>query len=336
MSLLNRSGHVAVLFKDALIIWGGNHNATGGSRNRCDPTLVTYHKNGEWYTKHTFGDIPKSSANTTAVVINDNLFIVGGYKLDNVQLLSSLVYSLDLTNWKWTMLAQDEGCSVTFVLPCFYHTSWVYDGNIYLFGEAVYPSTYDEIETSMGLFRFSLASNQWERLLSTGDIPSPRYGYKTIMKDDQVFLFGGFVSSSTTPPYCALNDLYMLDMTSLQWKLLHGPTFETETLLVPRPRVRHTLTVISESTAVLIGGFNNRGYNKDCWLLDLEKARRCHDPPSMWIRFRDDTYMTSARFLDFWTPFPLVRNFMQPPLLILLIAPAFEGTSSPSVRSSHK
>ena len=203
------------------------------------------------------------------------------------------------------MLAQDEGQSVTFLLSCFYHTSWVYDGNIYLFGEAVtelpvaYPIAYDEIEKSMGLFRFSLASNQWERLLSTGDIPSPRHGFKTIMKDDQVFLFGGF---DRRQPYCHhLNDLYMLDMTSLQWKLIHGPTFETETLLVPRARNRHTLTVVSESTAVLFGGVDARGYTEDCWLLDLEKARSCHDPTSMWIRFRDDTYITSARFLD---PFP--------------------------------
>ena len=179
----------------------------------------------------------------------------------------------------------------------------------------------------MGLFRFSLASNQWERLLSIGDIPSPRQGFKTIMKDGQVFLFGGFDSA---PPHRHLNDLYMLDMTSLQWKLIHGPTFETETLLVPRARNRHTLTVVSESTAVLFGGVDARGYTEDCWLLDLKKARSCHDPTSMWIRFRGDTYMMSARFLDFRTPSLLVRNCMQPPLMILLTAPAFEGTDLPA------
>ena len=42
--------------------------------------------------------------------------------------------------------------------------------------------------------------------------------------------------------------------------------------------------------------------------------------------FRELPYMMSAKFSEFLIPSPLVRKFMQPPLLRLLTMSAFKGT----------
>ena len=79
-------------------------------------------------------------------------------------------------------------------------------------------------------------------------------------------------------------------MVSKRWKLVHG-TFSPLSLngAIPRGRHFHTLTRVSDTTAALFGGSTNDNdtiatmevdgryslrFLGDCWLLDLEKAKK--------------------------------------------------------------
>ena len=93
------------------------------------------------------------------------------------------------------------------------------------------------------------------------------------------FLFGG----NSLPEWHCLNDLYMLDLPTMKWKLIHGPS---ETLTIPSARYGHTLTPISQSTAALLGGRDYASCAQDCWLLDLDKAKQGKDAVSIWKRIK--------------------------------------------------
>ena len=94
-----------------------------------------------------------------------------------------------------------------------------------------------------------------------------------VISGDTVFFFGG-----------RFNDLHTLDMVSMEWNQVHGSY--PDDVGIPSWRVCHTFTLISDTKAVLFGGTQNH-YNTlgDCWILDLQKAKRPQEEPaSFWTK----------------------------------------------------
>ena len=83
------------------------------------------------------------------------------------------------------------------------------------------------------------------------------------------------------------NDLHMLDMSSMMWKMVHGGN-NMVTRVGPSKEASFTFTRISESNAVLFGESNL--YQEDCWLLNLHKATTESDPTAMWTRGAMQSY----------------------------------------------
>ena len=76
-------------------------------------------------------------------------------------------------------------------------------------------------------------------------------------------------------------------MKSMRWKLVHGSSSDMSYTTLPCPRRENSLTLISQSTAVLYGGSVRAPHTKsngNCWLLDLDKAMQLHDPSSIWTK----------------------------------------------------
>ena len=247
----------AVTWKDATIILVGTHS-----------NMVCIHESGRWNRQRTSGDGPILINEITTTVIEDTMYVLGGYVLDQN---STLVHSLDLNTWEWTKLTPGGS---RFILDssrkC---TSWAYKGDVYLLGVVV------EWPESLELFCYNISANYWERITPEGDIPTPRALCSSLFQDDTVFLFGG----NSLPEWLCLNDLYMLDLPTMKWKLIHGPS---ETLTIPSARYGHTLTPISKSTAALCGRDISACATKDCWLLDLDKAKQGKDAVSIWKRIK--------------------------------------------------
>ena len=280
------SRHVAVTWKSATIIWGGY------SENDHTPlplSDVHIFLSGKWIRKETTGTVPEDSARYH---ISDDVVQVVNQKMYVLIALSSgerVVYSLDLGTWIWECFSPSGPLPFKLRLRGGL-SSWTHEEKTYYFGGKAHIEPNDkniykrppylELEKYFSLdefpnayvvnllFCYNTCNNTWEWPHIEGDIPSPRFGHKTVISGDIVFLYGG-VSGAWAQEHC--NDLYILDMTCMRWKQIHGNISSRKSCSVP------TLTRISQSAAVLFGFGTS-----SCWYLDLEKAKQQRDSSSIW------------------------------------------------------
>ena len=157
-----REGHVAVTWKNAILIWGGqtdDHSITSSQLR----SHVYMHLSGKWTVKETTGPVPILSEDM-AHVVNDKMFVLGSELLilnnsDNLQ----WVYSLDLNTWVWTKLApRGTPLKGRTMGP----TSWVHKGRIFIFGGHEIKKYHNAISyvwpKSKRLPCYNIASNSWE------------------------------------------------------------------------------------------------------------------------------------------------------------------------------
>ena len=254
-----RSCHVAVTWKDTILIWGGKSFNEDDGTFTDHKTDIYCHISGQWHRKDTIGDAPPGYREAAVEVINDSMLVLGKWPDDRLGL-----YSLNLKTWVWTYFTP-EGHAPTD--PCFLR-SWVYKGNIYY---------WNSLNLGNGrLLCYNTSKNSWEWPVDKGAIPSKRLrSYVTISKDT-VFVFSG---NNFDLPY---TDLHTLDMATLRWSKVHD---NLSTGKVPNGIKRSaTLTCISESKAVLFGSVfdgehPNETITNDCWLLHLDKARKLMNKP---------------------------------------------------------
>ena len=148
---------------------------------------------------------------------------------------------------------------------------------------------------------YNVSTNDWVYPRVSGNTPSFTRHNPIVIRDDTLFLFGGGIRTSHGVE--ALNYLHILNMKTMSWKLVHGPSSEmASNRVVPSARRLHSLTLISQNVAVLYGGIRETsmggiketsmggiksmdvGGNAigDCWLLNLDRARQLQDPSSIW------------------------------------------------------
>ena len=224
--------------------------------------LVVYiHSSGKWARNKTSGTPPEDVVGVTAQVINDKMYVI-------TCLDATLVYSLDLNNWTWAYL---NPCGTPPLEDSFGLSSWVYRGNIYCFGGgAGIPGEYN------GLFCYNILNNSWEWPKHKGDVPSPRSYQSTVIVDDIVFLFGG-----TNENNKRLNDLYILNMVNMMWARVHNNTSKSVVPSFDGGFHHPTLTIISQSIAMLIVPLKDISTS---WTLNLQKAQQLMDPSSIWTK----------------------------------------------------
>ena len=263
--LLKRRGHAAVTWKDSTVVWGGCYGVSPFNRP-VDPSLVLVcrHPGGEWVKRSTGGDAPAHSVGAAAVAVGGAMIVLGGISTDDdsrVAWDNAAVHSLDLGTWRWTRLTP-AGTPPADILAG--SDPWLHGGRIYVLKER--------------LLCYNAAGNRWE-WPKAHNVPSPRAGSRTVAVGGAAFLFGG--RSIATGE--VLNDLHVVDMSSLRFRRV--PFREG-----PCARALHTLTLASESTAVLFGGDRHLERLGDCWTLDLDKARRGGDAASMWVQRRQHSH----------------------------------------------
>ena len=266
------SGHVAVTWKDTVIVWGGNipHNV-----------VVQCVAAGEWVTGETSGEVPdESQLGGKPHVVNDKMFL-----LRRGDIARNVIHALDLNTLVWEALVPRNTLSI--VSDGF--TSWLHGGKIYVFGGGCSNQGCIGMGGGCGgasnlLYCYNSMNNTWEWPLHGGEVPSPREDMDTIIVDDTVYLFGG--NRYFQIEDMKYNDLYILDMRSMLWKRVHGNCYQGE---APHAKLSpdHTLTMISKSAGVLYGAlvdYFNDEYSPECWLLNLDNVRQLKDPASIWTR----------------------------------------------------
>ena len=288
---LDRVGHVAVTWRDSVIVWGGIKRGEWSDTEPCnpDPCKVYIYTGGEWIRKHTSGVVPLHSFQNVAHVIKDTLWVLSGRNAAHLTSWNrNSVHALDLVSWTWKKTTLDHP------LPNSRPGSWVYKENIYLNNGSLH------FDGSLG--RYNISTNHWEHVQVDGDVPAPRIHHTTIVDKDTVFLFGGLTCNNSGNTWTPQNDLYILNMISLRWRLVRG---SLESRLMPSARGGHTLTRISKSAAMLIGGspsfeiiyFGSRGAPSkidDCWILNLESAADLQNKSPIWKKFMQHNYNPMA------------------------------------------
>jgi len=116
------------------------------------------------------------------------------------------------------------------------------------------------------LWAFDFASQTWSELPATGDVPPARSNSSMAVIGDEVVLFGGNDSPSGLN-FSPLDDTYVLDLTTNQWRQVTGGQ-------APPARLFHAMAGDEEARRVYIfsGGDANAfvgPFLTDLWVLDL-------------------------------------------------------------------
>ncbi|XP_070571070.1 kelch domain-containing protein 2-like isoform X3 [Ptychodera flava] len=272
-----RSGHVACIFGDNLYIWGGYLDLPGSpfpiDRYLPPAELWVYNIEAEsWKLEETSGSIPPGTSGCSSTVIGESLYVFGGFEKNEN---SNKLYCLNLHTKVWCLL-ENKGDAPS---PRDKSVCWAYKNTIYVFGgfgpepkitpcygQWVWDSTSSWTpEQGRGwnnhLFSYNIESEKWNEVKTTGDCPSARAAHAGALLGNKVFIFGGRHNQ------CRLNDLYCLNLDTLQWSgpiLCHSDT--------PAGRSWHTLNKVSRKHIILYGGFDTECVPLgDCWVLDTDR-----------------------------------------------------------------
>jgi N-acetylneuraminic acid mutarotase len=137
----------------------------------------------------------------TSVVYGDKMYLFGGSTSTQE---NETFYSLDLKNWKWEVINSRGEDPVTRDE----HTANLYENSMIVFGGFTNGSRVND------LHRYYFHENKWEKIVPLSkQLPSPRSGHSTIIKDDSMIVFGGKDDENNK-----LNDIWELHLSTLKWE----------------------------------------------------------------------------------------------------------------------
>ncbi|KAL6743834.1 hypothetical protein Aduo_016829 [Ancylostoma duodenale] len=205
-----RDGHSAVVVGDRMFLFGGFEEDL---QRFSQETYVFDFLTNRWSEFNTTGQPPLWRDFHTAVAIDSKMYIFGGRSDHTGQFHSTRdmyderLKALDLRTGEWS----DPICNGVGPTGRRSHSAWTYGGKMYIFGGYLGTQNmhYDD------LFSFDPQTNHWEKIKTSGPMPSARRRQCTVVVGSRVFLFGGTMpvkNSSGTPSGLAdLADLYVLD-----------------------------------------------------------------------------------------------------------------------------
>ncbi|KAF8792617.1 Kelch domain-containing protein 2 [Argiope bruennichi] len=266
-----RTGHVAVSYEKYMLVWGGyreNPGALASTYFSGEEIWIFSCISEKWYLKTIHGTgHPPGMSGSTAVVIDDSMYLFGGYGY-NGEGCTNRLYKLDLDKFQWQLLEP----SGTPPIPVDKMVGWTYNKKFYVFGGFGNPDSGPPHDFQFvfyhllwrgwtnQFFEYDPAKNHWSRPFSTGTLPSARAAHAVAVMHGKVYIFGG------RHDVFRMNDLHCLDMTTMSWSgemAVKGP--------VPVGRSWHSLTALADQYLVLYGGFSqNNVALSDCWLFDTK------------------------------------------------------------------
>jgi hypothetical protein len=167
------------------------------------------------------------------------------------------LWSFDFTERRWTKLddGSDSGPSPRYYGGAAWSTT---DNAFYVLGGQTSPNPL-MFNHNPELWRWS-EQDGWSELSTTGDAPSGRtfYGSTYDAGRNRLLLFAGQVGDFSS---LAFNDLFALDLTSLEWTELHGGGVSA-----PFTRMHpHLQYDDARDRLILFGGHTDLGDDNDIW-----------------------------------------------------------------------
>lgn len=230
-----RYGHTVVANGHKIYLFGGRNDNHSCNRLYCFDT-----KTLKWSSPNVFGTIPSARDGHSACVIQDAMYIFGGYSEASFS-YTPTVFRLDLNNYEWTLLK----CEGSPPIYRDFHTATAIDNKMFVFGGRSDNSndfTQTEIYSDR-LVYLDLTSLRWEQPEIRDPKPIGRRSHSALNLDGDLLIFGGYNSAKETH----MNDLWLLDSQQWTWRQLrpHGKG--------PEPRRRQSVCRVG-SQIFLFGG----------------------------------------------------------------------------------
>ncbi|XP_071799387.1 kelch domain-containing protein 3-like [Asterias amurensis] len=265
-----RYGHSVVNYNELVYLWGGRNDNYGACRE-----VFCYDTNTlKWSKPNTTGDAPFGRDGHSACLIEDEMYIFGGFTDGRIQCYSNTVFSLNLKEMEWRYInAKGE-------IPHWrdFHTAAANKHQMIVFGGRSDKSgqCYTNQEFYCNKLQvFNIQTKVWNAPATTGDVPIGRRSHSAVMYGGFMYMFGGYNDLTKTH----FNDLYKLDLVNYEWSKVktYGQT--------PRKRRRQCCIVVGDQV-IMFGGTSPKdrvvhGGSDDENLMDLADLHILDFAPSL-------------------------------------------------------
>ncbi|EGG13817.1 Kelch repeat-containing protein [Cavenderia fasciculata] len=238
---IERHGHTTCLYKNTLILFGGTPDGSSGLNDLYFLNLDNF----TWVEVKTKGISPIGRYRHSAIIIEDKMYVFGGYRS---KCLNDL-HTLDLKTLTWSEPPQ-QGDTPTARSS---HAVCSVGKKMILFGGS-------GARYSNELFTLNTVTNRWTKHEVTGTPPSERWCHTICSFGKKVYAFGGSNDKKKD------NKVFILDTETFEWT--QPPTSGVS----PSPRQLHTAVSIGESM-IVFGGWGRHQELNDLYILNTRTMR---------------------------------------------------------------
>ncbi|XP_060860016.1 kelch domain-containing protein 3-like [Metopolophium dirhodum] len=201
-----RYGHTAINLGSNIYLWGGFNG------NRACNTLYCFNTETlKWTTPNVFGHKPEPRDGHSACIIQNCMYIFGGYE-EGSGLFASDLYMLKLHSMEWSIV-KTEGRPPSYRD---YHTATAIDNKMYIFGGRSDWAASRQIDTDTycsDIYYLDTSRGKWIRPNVYGSKPIARRSHSAFVKDGFFYIFGGFNKNKDLH----FQDIHRYDPVSSTW-----------------------------------------------------------------------------------------------------------------------
>ncbi|KAH7726521.1 kelch domain-containing protein 3 isoform 2 [Aphelenchoides avenae] len=245
-----RVNHAAVAIDDKIYSFGGYCMGEARGRNVAIDVRVLDPMENKWSIVVVQGVNPPTRYGHTAVVWNDRMYVFGGFE-DETQRLSRETYCFDFLTKAWTQV-MTQGTPPS---RRDYHTACVGDGKMWVFGgrSDAMGQSHSGLDIYCDQLRcLDLHTERWSLHKATGDRPCGRRSHSAWVYDDEMYIFGGYISSTDAH----FNDTYAFNPSTCRWRRI-------KPVGAPPCARRSQCTVVLADRVFLFGGSAPQRAKKD-------------------------------------------------------------------------
>lgn len=232
-----RYGHTAIAIEERAYVWGGRND-----RNGADNKLYCFNTVSlEWSQPDVDGQLPGARDGHSACVINNVMYIFGGYE-DYVEKFSNEVHALDFNTMTWS-LVRTQGKPARWRD---FHSATGIGDCMYIFGgrsdKAGPYHTNNELYCHK-LQVFNTKTCTWHEPVVVGHVPLGRRSHSAFLYQEKLYIFGG---------YNGIHDVHFADMYRFDPQTNHWSIVKVQGV-GPCPRRRQCCCLI-DHRVFLFGG----------------------------------------------------------------------------------
>ncbi|CAH4036449.1 unnamed protein product [Pieris brassicae] len=205
-----RYGHTCVAYGDKIYLWGGrNYNVP------CDIVYCFDTEELKGGGPLVTGRIPNGKDGHSACIVNNKMYIFGGFDYITDEYTNNLHY-LNLHTMEWCYVCAKGSPPV----GRDFHTALAYGDRMYIFGgrsELSRPHSNDQEYYCDLVYYFDTLTETWVKVKARGVKPDGRRSHSSWIHNDFMYIFGGYNDRKKTH----YNDIHRYSLLSNHWEFIN-------------------------------------------------------------------------------------------------------------------